>query len=119
MAVFTVQTLSYGLAGVNFGMWALYLSIILYGIAAWSIPTIMAAAVGDYLGPARAAAGFSIVTFFFGAGQTIGPGLAGVVAKQTGTFSICYLIAAAATGAAVLLSSFLRTPHREDADAPL
>ncbi len=115
MAVFAVHTLSYGLAGVNPGIWALYLSIALYGIAAWSIPTIMTAAVGDYLGPTRAAAGFSIVTFFFGAGQTIGPGLAGVVAKHTGTFSTSYLMAAAATGFAVLLSSFLRRPHGEEA----
>jgi len=114
MAVFAVQTVSYGLASVNLGMWALYLSIALYGIAAWSIPTIMAAAVGDYLGPARAAAGFSIITFFFGAGQTFGPGLAGIVAKHTGTFSTSYLIASAATGAAVLLSSFLRNPHGQE-----
>jgi MFS family permease len=114
MAVFAVQTLSYGLAGVNAGMWALYLSIGLYGIAAWSIPTIMAAAVGDYLGPARAAAGFSIITFFFGAGQTLGPSVAGMVAKQTGTFSSSYLLAAAVTGTAIFLASFLRKPHRED-----
>lgn len=110
MAVFAVQTVCYGLAGVKLGMWALYLSIGLYGIAAWSIPTIMTAAVGDYLGPARAAAGFSIITFFFGAGQTLGPGLAGIVAERTGTFSVSYLVAAAATGTAVLLASFLRKP---------
>ncbi len=113
MAVFAVQSLSYGLAGANPGTWGLYLSIGLYGIAAWSIPTIMAAAVGDYLGPARAAAGFSIITFFFGAGQTVGPSLAGIVAKHTGTFSSSYLMAAAATGFAILLASFLRKPHGE------
>ncbi len=113
MLVFAVQTASYGLAGMDLGTLPLYLSIALYGIAAWSIPTIMAAAVGDYLGPASAAAGFSIVTFFFGAGQTLGPSLAGIVAKYTGTFSLSYLMAAAATGTAVLLASFLRKPHAE------
>jgi MFS family permease len=118
MAVFAVQTVSYGLASVDLGMWALYLSIALYGIAAWSIPTIMAAAVGDYLGPARAAAGFSIVTFFFGAGQTLGPALAGIVAKTTGTFSTSYLMAAAATGTAAVLASLLRKPPRENPVAP-
>jgi len=114
MAVFAVQSISYGLAGLNPGMWGLYLSIGLYGLAAWSIPTIMTAAVGDYLSPARAAAGFSIVTFFFGAGQTFGPSIAGIVAKQTGTFSSSYLMAAAATGFAIMLASFLRKPHRDD-----
>jgi MFS family permease len=113
MAVFAVQSISYGLAGANPGMWGLYLSVGLYGIAAWSIPTIMTAAVGDYLGPVRAAVGFSIITFFFGAGQTLGPSLAGIVAKQTGTFSGSYLIAAGATGFAIVLASFLRKPHRE------
>ena len=75
MAVFAVQAVAYALASVDIGMWALYLSIALYGIAAWSIPTIMTAAVGDYFGLAGAAAAFSIITFFFGAGQTLGPGL--------------------------------------------
>lgn len=111
MTVFAVQTASYCLAATDLGTWPLYLSIALYGIAAWSIPTIMAAAVGDYLGPAGAAAGFSIITFFFGAGQTLGPSLAGIMAKKTGTFSMSYLMAAAATGSAVLLASFLRKPH--------
>jgi MFS family permease len=114
MAVFAVQAVSYALASVDIGMWGLYLSIALYGIAAWSIPTIMTAAVGDYFGLAGAAAAFSIITFFFGAGQTLGPGLAGVVAKQTGSFSSSYLLAAAATGFAVLLASFLRKPLAEN-----
>jgi MFS family permease len=111
MAVFAVQTAAYGLASAPLGAWALYLSVVLYGIAAWSIPAIMAAAVGDYLGPARAAAGFSTVTVIFGAGQTVGPGIAGILAKSTGTFAHSYLLAAAATGAAILLASRLRNPR--------
>ncbi len=110
MAVFAVQTAAYGLVAGNLGVWALYLSVVLYGLAAWSIPTIMAAAVGDYFGTAGAAAGFSIVTFFFAAGQTLGPSLGGIVAKQTGTFSTSYLMAAVITGVAVLLTALLRKP---------
>ena len=119
MTVFAVQTASYCLAATDLGTLPLYLSIALYGIAAWSVPTIMAAAVGDYLGPAGAAAGFSIITFFFGAGQTLGPSLAGIMAKQTGTFSMSYLMAAAATGSAVLLASFLRKPHAESRESEM
>ena len=44
------------------------ITIVLYGLAAFAIPTIMAAAVGDYLGLARAAQAFSLVTFFFAVG---------------------------------------------------
>ena len=58
MTVFAVQAVAYALASVDIGMWALYLSIALYGIAAWSIPTIMTAAVGDYFGLARGRCGF-------------------------------------------------------------
>ena len=32
MAVFAVQAVSYALASVDIGMWALYLSIALYGV---------------------------------------------------------------------------------------
>ncbi len=110
MIVFAVQTLAYALASADLGVGALYLSIALYGVAAWSIPTIMAAAVGDYLGPARAAAGFSIVTFFFAAGQTVGPSLAGVVAEATGSFSSSYLMAAGLTGVGVFAAGFLKRP---------
>lgn len=118
MAVFAVHTVAYGLAAASLGNWALYLSVFLYGIAAWSIPTIMGAAVVDYLGPERAAMGFSAVTFFFGAGQTLGPGLAGVVAKAAGSFSVSYLLAAVATGIAVLLAFFLKPPRGEGAVSP-
>lgn len=113
MAVFAVHTLAYGLAASRLGSWSLYLSVFLYGIAAWSIPTIMGAAVVDYFGPDRAAAVFSAVTFFFGAGQTLGPGLAGIVAKTAGSFSISYLLSAVATGVAVLLAFLLKHPHGE------
>lgn len=115
MAVFAVHTLAYGLAAASLGSWALYLSVFLYGIAAWSIPTIMGAAVVDYLGPERAAVGFSAVTFFFGAGQTLGPGLAGVVAKAAGSFSVSYMMSAVATGVAVLLAFLLKPPRGEEA----
>ncbi len=110
VAVFAVQTACYGLAGLDLGTWSLYLSIALYGLSAWSIPTIMAAAVGDYMGPGRAAAAFSAITFFFAVGQTIGPSVAGVMEKSTGSFSASYLLAAASTGAAALLASRLRRP---------
>lgn len=112
MTVFAVQTAAYGLVSIKLGIWALYLSIALYGISAWSIPTIMAAAVGDYFGAEGAAAGFSIITFFFAAGQTLGPGIGGIVAKNTGSFGSSYMVAAAATGIAVMLAYFLRKPNQ-------
>lgn len=111
MAVFATQTLAYALAGSSTGQTGLFLSIALYGAAAWGIPTIMTAAVGDYLGPYRAVTGFSIVTFFLGAGQTIGPGSAGFIASVSGSFAACYLASAALTGLGILAAALLPKPE--------
>ncbi len=102
LLVFVVQTLAYLLAGSGLGTVALLASVFLYGIAAFAIPAIMAAAVGDYLGIAKAASGFSLITFFFAGGQTLGPALAGILAEQSGSFSPAFLLSAAVTGLAAL-----------------
>ena len=113
MAVFGVQTLAYLLAGSRLGDLALFGSVMLYGVAAWAIPAIMAAAVGDYLGKSRAAAAFAMITFCFAIGQTLGPVAAGEVAEIVGTFTPSYLASAALTAVAVLLSALL--PQRQQA----
>jgi Na+/melibiose symporter-like transporter len=46
-----------------------YISAIIFGIAAFSIPTIMAAASGDAVGGRLAPAGLGFITLFFGIGQ--------------------------------------------------
>ncbi|HEX9873027.1 MAG TPA: YbfB/YjiJ family MFS transporter [Deferrimonas sp.] len=109
-AGFAVQTLAYLLAGSGLGTFALLGSVVLYGLAAFAIPSIMAAAIGDYFGLTRAASAFSIVTFFFALGQTVGPGSAGVIAAATGTFTSGYLAAAGLTALALCLSALLPRP---------
>jgi len=110
MVVFGVQTLAYLLAGSGLGTSALLLSVFLYGIAAWAIPAIMTASVGDYLGVSKAAAGFSFVTFFFAAGQTIGPAFAGLMAEHYGSFSPAFLFSALITAVAMLFALSLPQP---------
>lgn len=110
LIVFTLFTLAYGLVGFHLPTTWLYGSIALYGIAVWSVPTIMAAAVGDYLGPVRAARAFGFITLFFGMGQIFGPALAGYLADVTGTFRIGFGMCAAATLTAVVLTYFLPRP---------
>jgi MFS family permease len=111
MAAFAVQTLAYLLAGSGFGTAALLASVVLYGLAAWAIPTIMAAAVSDYMGLSKAAAAFSVVTFFFAVGQTVGPGAAGLIAEASGSFVTSYLCSAGLTAAAILFALFLPGPQ--------
>ena len=108
--VFAVQSAAYLLAGLELGGVGLIISIILYGLALFAIPAIMAAAVGDYLGLARAASAFATITIFFAAGQTVGPSLAGVIAKATGSFSDAYLVTALITAAAMIFALYLPGP---------
>ncbi len=106
-AVFTIQALSYLFIALTDGDIFLYLSIACYGIVAWSIPSIMAALVGDYVGPQRAVHVFAFVTFVFGIGQVLGPFIAGILAEMSGTFTSSYLMAFCLAVTAVVLSLFL------------
>ncbi|MBI2162854.1 MAG: YbfB/YjiJ family MFS transporter [candidate division NC10 bacterium] len=68
-------------------------SAILFGLTAWSIPAIMAAAVGDYARTSLAAAALGFITIIFGVGQAIGPPIAGGLADWTRSFSGAFLLA--------------------------
>jgi MFS family permease len=108
--VFFFQALSYLLVASGLPGVFLYLSIGSYGIVAWSIPSIMAAAVGDYVGARKAAAAFGLVTFIFGFGQITGPAVAGMLAEKTGSFTSSFWMAACFAALAILLTAFLKKP---------
>ncbi|MFQ6000087.1 MAG: MFS transporter [Anaerolineae bacterium] len=103
-----------GLCFVTFGLWrsapGYYLSAVLFGLTAWSIPAIMAAACGDYLGPRLAPAALGFITLFFGIGQALGPAVAGRIADVTGSFSLAFVIAGLAAFVGSGGSLLLRPP---------
>lgn len=109
--VFSFQLLSYVLVATKLPGIFLYLSIFCYGIVAWSIPTIMAAAVGDYVGAHNSAKAFGFITFIFGLGQITGPAIAGIMAEKTGSFSSSFYMSAFFAGIAIFLSLFLKKPQ--------
>ncbi len=84
---------------VIFAFWkdttGFYLSSIIFGITAWSIPTIMAAASGDAVGGRLAPAGLGFITLFFGIGQALGPVLGGYIKDATGTFANAFMLSTA------------------------
>ena len=110
MIVFSLQAVSYLLIATRLPGLFLYLSIAFFGLVAWSIPSIMAATIGDFVGPKKSAAAIGFVTFIFGFGQISGPAVAGVLAERTGSFSSSFYMAAAFAGAAIVLSGFLKRP---------
>ena len=112
MVVYTLFTISYVLVAADLPVPFLYASIGIFGLAVWSIPTIMSAAVGDYTGPARAVKAFGFITLFFGIGQITGPAVAGYTADITGTFSMAFWLCSFLTASAVVLTYFLRPPSR-------
>ncbi len=85
-----------------------YLSGVIFGITAWSIPTIMAAASGDAVGGRLAPAGLGFITLFFGVGQALGPALGGWIKDTTGTFTHAFLLSAAVSLTGAFLSLLLR-----------
>ncbi len=84
------------------------LSAVLFGLSAWSIPAIMAAACGDVLGPRLAPAALGLITLLFGIGQAVAPTVAGAMADASGSFSPALLLAAAVALLGALGSFFLR-----------
>ena len=84
---------------------ALWAATALFGLTAWSVPGIMAAAAGDAVGPRLAAAAVGLITLMFGVGQAAGPWVAGFIADRSGSLQPALLLAAggAALGAVMAL----------------
>ena len=68
------------------------MSATLYGLTAWSIPAIVAAAAADYAPAPLAAAGLGFLTILFGIGQAISPPIAGSLADWSQSFSASFLL---------------------------
>jgi MFS family permease len=92
---------------------AFYVSVFLFGLSAWSIPTIMAAAAGDYVGVRLAPAGLGFITLFFGIGQALGPAVAGYLFDLTGSFVSSFILATAVSGVGMVGSLLLKKPAAE------
>jgi len=112
---YLVLALSYIIYALSYFLYDSYeikfgfiLSAIFFGLTAWSIPTIMAAAAGDFVGPRQAPAGLGFITLFFGIGQAIGPALGGYLRDVTQTFTVPFLVAAGISLLGMLSSFYLK-----------
>ena len=91
-----------------------YLSAVIFGLTAWSIPTIMAAAAGDYAGSRMAPAGLGFITLFFGIGQALGPAVGGYLADTTRSFFVPFLLASGVSLAGMVSSLYLKKPSAKN-----
>lgn len=111
--VYTIHTVAFAL----FALWpspaGFTLSAVLFGLTAWSIPAIVAAACGDILGSRLAPAGLGFVTLFFGVGQAAAPGVAGLLADAVQSLAPAMLLAAAIAALGALGSLLLRSAPLE------
>jgi len=110
VSALVAQAVAYALIAAGTGMIGLLVSVLLFGLSAWSLPTIVSAAAGDYFGPERAAGIFAILTLVFAAGQVLGPAGAGFLADWTGGFALAYGIATGLNCVAIVLCLFLQPP---------
>jgi MFS family permease len=94
--------LTLAVAYLVFALWkdyaGFYISAVVFGIASFSIPTIMAAASGDVVGGKLAPAGLGFITLFFSVGQALGPFVGGWIKDTTGTFSYAFILSAVTSG---------------------
>jgi len=93
------STFAYLTLAVSFLLFASYrqpfgvcLSAVIFGLTAFAIPVIVAAAVGDAVGGQLASAGFGFATLFFGIGQAFAPFVGGWIKDTTGTFTSAFVL---------------------------
>ncbi|HQH10901.1 MAG TPA: YbfB/YjiJ family MFS transporter [Candidatus Sumerlaeota bacterium] len=112
-AIFIV-TLLQGCAYMIFALWktpgGALASSMIFGITAWSIPAIMAAACGDHLGSRLVPAALGFITLFFGIAQALGPWAAGMMADAYSSFSPALVAAAIIAWLGAADSLFLSAP---------
>ena len=109
--VFGLHSVSFATFALGQSLPAFVVSAILFGCTAWSIPAIMAAAVGDYTRTSLAAAALGFLTIIFGLGQAIAPPIAGRLADWTQTFSGAFLLASGVAVIGCLGALALRPAH--------
>ncbi len=108
MTVFLFQAVSFGVMAFSQTMAGFFVSTLLFGLTAWSIPGIMAALCGDTLGPKMAPAALGIITIGFGIGQFIGPGLSGLLLDYTSSFTAPFILSSVTAFLGGIASWFLK-----------
>ena len=89
----------------------MWVSAVIFGLTAWSIPGIMASFCGDILGPQNATTILGLITLFFSLGSIMGPASGGYIKEVSTSFAGAFYLAAffALTGALLSFSMWKKT----------
>ncbi len=102
--IYFIQSFCFYLFAYSKEINALTTSAVLFGLTAWSIPSIVAAYSGDCFGPKSAFSAMGFLTLFFGIGQILGPFIAGYLADLAGTFTSPFLLSSLVAAMGGILS---------------
>lgn len=108
--VFLTQGTSYLLFGLVHSPFGYLASTVLFGLTAWSVPSIMAAAVGDTVGARLAPAALGFIILVFSTGQALAPPVAGKIADLTGSFTPAFILSAVVAFSGMIGALFIRRP---------
>jgi sugar phosphate permease len=108
LCIYLVLALSYVLLAFWKGNVSFYLSAIMFGMAAFSVPVLMAAAAGDAVGGRLAPAALGIITLLFAVAQMFAPFVGGWIKDTTGTFIYAFALCTAIALLGALCSLLLR-----------
>ena len=112
--VLTTQAACYLLFGLATSPGGYLVSTVLFGLTAWSVPSIMAAAVGDTVGARLAAAALGFTILIMATGQALAPPIAGKIADVTGTFTPAFILSAVVAFAGAMAALRLAPLARKD-----
>lgn len=112
--VYIIHTVAFATFGLASSRLYFIVGALLFGMTAFSVPAIMAAACGDIFGGKMASVAIGFVTLLFGVGQVAGPAIAGFMADKSGNFTSAYLLASAVALAGAVGSLTLRTTHQPE-----
>jgi MFS family permease len=113
--VFLTQGISYLFFGLLKSDAGYLLSTILFGLTAWSVPSIIAAAVGDTVGPRLTPAALGFTILIMGMGQALAPPIGGRIADLTGSFTSAFLLSAVVAFTGMTASLLLQKPTGQKA----
>ena len=112
--VFLTQGTSYLIFGLVKSSTGYLTSTILFGLTAWSVPSIIAAAVGDTVGGRLAPAALGFTILIFSIGQALAPPVAGKIADLSGSFTPAFILSAVVAFAGMAGALLIRptTPEK-------